>query len=72
MTCHAKQGACAKFNNQSEFKSLKPPPPMTYGGSSSKRPQGSCVAKDKQKKLKLKDQLCNYMHKPPLTWLFQL
>jgi len=30
---------------------LKPPPPMTYGGSSSKRPQGSCVAKDKQKKI---------------------
>ncbi len=25
-----------------------------------------------KKKLKLKDQLCNYMHKPPLTWLFQL
>jgi len=49
MTCHAKQGACAEFNNQSEFKSLKSPPPMTYGGSSSKRPQGSCLANDKQK-----------------------
>jgi hypothetical protein len=45
----AKQAACAKL------KTLKPPPPMTYGGSSFKRPQRSQVAKEQQKQLKLKE-----------------
>ncbi len=45
----AKQGACV------ELKTLEPLPPMTYGGSSFKRPQRSQVAKEQQKQLKLKE-----------------
>jgi hypothetical protein len=36
----AKQGACVGL------KTLEPPPPMTYGGSSFKRPQRLQVAKE--------------------------
>jgi hypothetical protein len=44
-----KQGACVKL------KTLEPPPPMTYGGSSFRRLQRLQVAKEQQKQLKLKE-----------------